>query len=168
MRAFIDRATYIYPKPYPRPVVCEWLALQNANFGKFEGGSDLPYAHLSHLVSNFDAFVQVFTQGMSRQETASKSVSRSVGVDNLVVGKLGYGVGFRVGLVRVDIALGEGSRRGGHKRRVGSLGNDNETRSRRVGFRQVGDRASNLRDARVLLDGETVRRTDVDMELFES
>ena len=82
------------------------LRLQDANFGKLECRTNLSHAHLAHFMSNLDALVQSLSESMGSQEAPGESVTCSVGVHNLIVRQTRYRIGFRIGLLWVDVALG--------------------------------------------------------------
>lgn len=93
---------------------------------------------------------------MGTQESTGKGISGTVGIDDLVIGELGHRKRLRVRVRGRQVAL-SGVRRGrggSDEGRVGALGDDHESRSGRVVFRQVGNGAGDLADGRVLQKGE--------------
>jgi hypothetical protein len=142
--------SYRYHSVTPRNIYRK-KPLQNANFGELEGRSHLPNAHLAHFMSDLDALVEGFAQGMSSQESSGKRVSGSIGVNDLVVGQFRHGVGLGVRFFGMNVALRQRRRRRRNERGFGTLSDDNEARTGGVGFGQVGNRARDLSDARVLL-----------------
>jgi hypothetical protein len=102
-------------------------------------------------MSDLDALVEGFAQGMSSQESSGKRVSGSIGVNDLVVGQFRHGVGLGVRFFGMNVALRQRRRRRRNERGFGTLSDDNEARTGGVGFGQVGNRARDLSDARVLL-----------------
>lgn len=103
-------------------------------------------------MSNLDTLIQALTQHMGTQEPTGKGITRAVGVDDLVIGELGDGESLGVRVRGGQVALaGVGRGRGrGDEGRIGALGDDDESGTGCVGFREVGDGRGDLADGRVL------------------
>ena len=118
--------------------------LQDGLLGEGELGTDLSAAHLTELVSDLDGLVNVLSSGQGAEETSGEHVTGAVGVDNLVAGELGDGVDLGVGVGRLDVGGRGRGGGGGDEGRVGTLGDDDESRSRGV---RLGERGEGRSDA---------------------
>lgn len=94
--------------------------LDNVDLGPLEGRSDLTDVscmkarcdqtyladtHLTELVTNLNSLVKSLAEHISAKETTGESVTGTVGVDNLVLGKLGDGVSLRVRVLGLEVEL---------------------------------------------------------------
>jgi hypothetical protein len=101
-------------------------------------GTNLSTTHLTQLVTDVDTLFERLAHGKSTDETTSKHVSGTVGVNDLVVCELGDGEGLGVRVSGLDVGDSGGWAGRGNEGRVGTLGDDDETGSGRVGFGVVG------------------------------
>lgn len=83
-------------------------------------------------MTDLDTLVNVLAEGKSTEESTGEHVTSTVGVDNLVVGQLGHGVRLWVLVLGLDVGRHGGWLRRGDERRVGTLGDDNQSRLRGV------------------------------------
>lgn len=95
-------------------------------------------------MSDINTLLEGFTHGKSSNESTSEHISGTIGIDDLVIGEFGDGERSGVGssLLNVGCCCGWVGR--SDEGRVGTLGDDNETRSGRVGFGRVGKGESGL------------------------
>jgi hypothetical protein len=104
-----------------------------------ESETDLSDVHLAHLVPSVDALGQRLAASDGSEETTGKGVSGSVGIDDVLVLELVDGEGLGVLLSGLKVRDGRGRRGGGDDGRGGSLGDDDESRSRSVLLGRGGD-----------------------------
>jgi hypothetical protein len=102
-------------------------------------------------VTDVDTLFERLAHGKSTDETTSKHVSGTVGVNDLVVCELGDGEGLGVRVSGLDVGDSGGWAGRGNEGRVGTLGDDDETGSGRVGFGVVGEGGSGLLKRGVLV-----------------
>jgi hypothetical protein len=104
-------------------------SLEDLHLGELEGRADLANTHSTHLVARLDGLLPRFAGKVSSQETTDESITSTVGIDDLVRAQLGN---------REDLGGVWGSR-GDQHCRLGTLGEDNDTRLGGVDFRKGGD-----------------------------
>lgn len=92
--------------------------------------------HLPHSVTDFDRLIDRLAKDVGGHEATGKGVSGAVGVDDLVFGQLGDWI--RLGTVLLHVAFRVGLSLSDDGR-FGAVGDDDDSRLRRVLLWQVGN-----------------------------